>query len=81
MQVRFPGRGNYVSSARLGLVSGLRYLFENGNSKKFSHYFLSKYGFRKLSWLSVDFALHALEIFWDFRLKEDVRGQVRVLIE
>ena len=32
MQVRCPGRGNYVSDARSGLVSGLWYLFENGNS-------------------------------------------------
>jgi hypothetical protein len=32
MKVRCPRRGNSISDARLGLVSGLRYLLENGNS-------------------------------------------------
>jgi hypothetical protein len=39
-EVRYPVRGNYISSGRSGLVSTLRFLFENGNSKKFSQYFL-----------------------------------------
>jgi hypothetical protein len=31
MQARCPRRGNYFLGARSGLVSGLLYLFENGN--------------------------------------------------
>ena len=42
MRVRYPGIGKNVLGGRSGLVSGLRCLFENGNSKKFSQYFLSK---------------------------------------
>ena len=53
MRVRYSGRGKNASGARLSLVSGLRCLFENGNSKKFSQYFLSKLSFDKLSWLIV----------------------------
>ena len=35
-EVRYPVRGKSISGGRLGLVLGLRCLFENGNSKKFS---------------------------------------------
>ena len=52
-EVRYPVRGNYISSGRSSLFSGLRCLFENGNSKKLSQYFLSKLSFDKLSWLIV----------------------------
>ena len=52
-EVRYPVRGNYISGGRSSLVSGLRCLFENGNSKKFSQYFLSKLSFEKLSLLIV----------------------------
>jgi hypothetical protein len=38
-EVRYPGRVKNVLGERSGLVSGLRCLFENGNSKKFSQYF------------------------------------------
>ena len=65
MQVRCPRRGNYVSGARSGLVSGLRYLFENGNSKNFSQYFLSKLGFYKLNGVSVDLFMPK-NFFWIF---------------
>ena len=53
MRVRYLGRGKNSSGARSSLVLGLRYLIENGNSKKFSQYFLSKLSFDKLSWLIV----------------------------
>ena len=53
MRVRYPRRGKNASGARSSLVSGLRCLFENENSKKISQYFLSKLSFDKLSWLIV----------------------------
>ena len=53
MQVRCPGRGNSLLGEKSGLVSGHRYLFENGNSKKFSQCFVSKHSFYKLSWLRI----------------------------
>jgi hypothetical protein len=52
-EVRYLVRGNSISGGRSILVSGFRCLFENGNSKKFSQYFLSKLSFDKLSWLIV----------------------------
>ena len=52
-EARYPVRGENVLGGRSGLVSDLRCLFENGNSKKFSQYFLSKLSFDKLSWLIV----------------------------
>ena len=45
--------GKIILGGKLGLVLGLRCLLENGNSKKFSQYFLSKLSFDKLSWLIV----------------------------
>ena len=54
-EVRYPGRGENVLGGISGLVSGLWCLFENGNSKKFSKYFLSKLSFDELSWLIVIF--------------------------
>jgi hypothetical protein len=53
MRVRYPARGKMASGARSSLVLGLWCLFENGNSKKFSQYFLSKLSFDKLRWLIV----------------------------
>ena len=53
---------------KMGLVLGLRYLFENGNSKKFSQYFLSNLSFYKLSWVSVDLFMPS-KIFWISGLK------------
>ena len=50
-EVRYSVRGKNVLGGILGLVSGLRCLFENGNSKKFSQYFLLKLSFDKLSWV------------------------------
>ena len=52
-KARYPVRGKNVFGGRSGLVSGIRCLFENGNSKKFSQYFLWKLSFDKLSWLIV----------------------------
>ena len=52
-EVRYLVRGNSILGRILGLVSGLWCLFENGNSKKFSQYFLSKLSFDNLSWLIV----------------------------
>ena len=72
MVVRCPMRGNSFLS--------LLYLFEKGNSKKFSQYFLSKLSFYKLSWVSVDL-FHALDFFLDFLLKVVFQVQVQVLIE
>jgi hypothetical protein len=46
--VRYPGRGENVLGGISGLLSGLWCLFENGKSKKFSQYFLSKLSFDKL---------------------------------
>ena len=77
MRVRYPGRGKNASGARLSLVSGLRCLFGNGNSKKFSQYFLSKLSFHKLSWLIVI----CLRIFFGFLLKVVFRVQVWVFME
>ena len=77
MRVRYPGSGKNASGARLSLVLGLRCLFENGNSKKFSQYFLSKLSFDKLSWLIVI----CLRIFFGFLLKVVFRVQVWVFME
>ena len=62
---RYPLRGKIVLGGRSGLVSGLWCLLENGNSKKFSQYFLSKLSFDKLSWV---FAI-CLRIFFRFLSK------------
>ena len=67
MADRCPVRGNYFLGGRLGLVSGLWCLFENGNSKKFSQSFLSKLDFDKLSWLIV--ISPCLRIFFGFLAK------------
>ena len=67
-EARYLVRGKNVLGGKSVLFSGLRCLFENGNSKTFSQYFLSKLSFYKLSWVSVDL-FHALEIFLDFWLK------------
>jgi hypothetical protein len=52
-EFRYLMRVNSISGGRPGLVSDIQCLFENGNSKKFSQYFLSKFSFDKLSWLLV----------------------------
>ena len=70
-------RGKNFLGGILGLVSGLRCLFENGNSKKFSQYFLSKLSFDKLSWV---FAI-CLGNFFGFLSKVVFRVQVRVFME
>ena len=54
---KYPMRGNYVSDGISGLLSSFRCLFENGNSKIFCQYFLSKLSFDKLSWLIVNFSM------------------------
>jgi len=77
MRVRYPGRGKNVSGGRSGLVSRLWCLFENGNSKKFSQYFLSKLNFDKLSWLIVI----CLRKFLGFLLKVVFQVQVQVFME
>ena len=76
-EARCPMRGKNASGARLSLVLGLRCLFKNGNSKKFSQYFLSKLSFDKLSWLIVI----SLRIFFGFLSKVVFRVQVRVFME
>ena len=40
-EARYPMSGKNILGGISGLVSGLRCLFENDNSKKFSQYFLS----------------------------------------
>ena len=50
-EARYPVSGKNLLGGRSGLVSGLRCLLENDNSKKFSQYFLSKLSFDKLSWV------------------------------
>ena len=70
MRVRYPGRGENASGARLSLVSGIRCLFESGNPKKFSQYFLSKLRFDKLSWLIVIW----LRIFFLIKSIRDIKN-------
>ena len=77
MRVRYPGRGKNALGARLSLLSSLRCLFKNGNSKKFSQYFFSKLSFDKLSWLIVI----CLRIFFGFLSKVVFRVQVQVFME
>ena len=60
---RYPVSGKNLLGGRLGLVLGLQYLFENGNSKKFSQYFLSKLSFDKLCWV---FCNLPSKFFWIF---------------
>ena len=68
----YPMSGKNILCGRLGLVSGLRCLLENGNSKKFSQYFLSK-----LSWV---FAF-CLTNFFGFLSKWVFQDQVQVIME
>ena len=70
-------RGEILVGGILGLVLALRCLLENGNSKKFSQYFLSKLSFDKLSWV---FAI-CLRNFFGFLSKLVFRVQVRVFME
>jgi hypothetical protein len=56
---------------------GLQCLLENGNSKKFSQYFLSKLSFDKLSWV-FSFCLRK---FFGFLSKLVFRAQVWVIME
>ena len=48
---RYLVSGKKLLGGRSFLVSVLWFLLENGNSKKFSQYFLSKLSFDKLSWV------------------------------
>ena len=50
-EARYPVSGTNLLGRRSGLVLVLRCLLENGKSKKFSQYFLSKLSFDKLSWV------------------------------
>ena len=74
---RYLVSGKNVLGGRFGLSSGLWFLLENGNSKKFSQYFLSKLSFDKLSWL---FAF-CLRNFFGFLSKLVFLSQVRVIME
>ena len=76
-EARHPVSGKKILGGRSGLVSSLRRLLENGNSKKFSQYFLSKLSFDKLSWV---FAF-CLRIFFGFLSKSVFRAQVWVIME
>jgi hypothetical protein len=60
-----------------GLVSGLWCLLENGNSKKFCQYVLSKLNFDKLSWV---FAI-CLRNFFGFLSEVFFQVQVWVFME
>ena len=60
-EARYLGSGKNILGGRSGLVSGLQCLLENGNSKKFSQYFLSKLSFDKLSWVFAFFLRNFLE--------------------
>jgi hypothetical protein len=62
-EARYPVSGKNFLGGILGLIIGLRCLLENGNSKKFSQYFLSKLSFDKLSW---DFCNFPSKFFWIF---------------
>ena len=74
---RYTMSGKHLLCRRLGLVSGLRCLLENGNSEKFSQHLLSKLSFDKLSWVFAFF----LRIFFGFLSKLVSRVQVRVIME
>jgi hypothetical protein len=76
-EARYPVSGKNLLGERSSLVSGLWCLIENGNSKKFSQYFLSKLSFDKLSWV---FAF-CLPKFFGFLSKLVFRAQVRVIME
>ena len=76
-KARYPLSGKNILGGRSGLVSGLQCLLENGNSKKFSQYFLSKLSFDKLSWVSA----FCLRMFFGFLSKWVFRAQVRVIME
>jgi hypothetical protein len=69
---RYPVSGKNILGGRSGLVLGLQFLLENGNSKKFSQYFLSKLNFDKLSW----FFAFCLGVFFGFLSKFVFRAQV-----
>ena len=62
-EARYPVSGKKILGGGLGLVSVLQCLLENGNSKKFSQYFLSKLSFDKLSWV---FCILPFKFFWIF---------------
>ena len=62
-KARYLLSGKNILGRRSGFVSGLQCFLENGNSKKFSMYFLSKLSFDKLSW---DFCNLPSKIFWIF---------------
>ena len=70
-------RGKILFDGISGLVLGLRCLLENGNSKKFSQFFLSKLSFDKISWV---FAF-CLTNFFGFLSKLVFQAQVQVIIE
>ena len=76
-EARYPVSGKNLLGIRLCLVSGLRCLLENGNSKKISQYFLSKLSFDKLSWV---FAI-CLRNFLGFLSNVVFRVQVWVFTE
>jgi hypothetical protein len=50
-EARYLGRRKILLYGISVLVLGLWFLLENGNSKKFSQFFLSKLSFDKLSWV------------------------------
>ena len=74
---RYPMMEKNFLGGRSSLVLGLRCLFENGNSKKFSQYFLSKLSFNKLSWVIAI----CLRIFFGFLSKVVFRVQVWIFME
>ena len=76
-EARYLVRGKNVLGGISCLVSGLWCLLENGNSKKFSQYFLSKLNFDKLSWV---FAI-CLRNFFGFLSEVDFQVQVQVFME
>ena len=62
-EARYLRRRKNILYIRSSLVVGLWCLLENGNSKKFSQFFLSKLSFDKLSWV---FAFCLRNFFWIF---------------
>jgi hypothetical protein len=62
-EARYPVSGKNILGRRSGLVVGLWFLLENGNTKKFSQYFLSKLSFDKLSCV---FCILPWNFFWIF---------------
>ena len=77
IEARYLVSGKNILDRRSVFVSGLWCLLENGNSKKFSQYLLSKLNFDKLSW----FFAFCLKKKIGFLSKLVFRAQLWVIME